>query len=323
MKKVITYFQYGLIAAILVLIIRQLSSEDTVHIAEQFRSMSLNIVHIMLLAAVIGLMLFNWYVESKKWQLLMSPFTEIDLRKAIKIVLAGIATGIFTPGRIGEYAGRALTSDKDKKPEVITATLLGSIAQNCWNIAGGLAFSYYFLKNVFPVTNAWFFPFIILIAIQIVLLLLLYYNLPKVVDVVTNKTWLRKYKNRLESLRLYSKSILHRVLLWSLLRYTIYVGQYLLMMKIFSVDVPIWMMLANITGIYLIQTGLPLPTIMSIVVRGEIAIIVWSASGVSSVVALTATFLLWIINLIVPALAGLIILAKTDFYHYFKKENHE
>ncbi|MCZ2100261.1 MAG: flippase-like domain-containing protein [Chitinophagales bacterium] len=322
MKKVITYLQYGLIATILVLIIRQLRSEGTLQIVEQLRSVTLNTLYVFLLMAIIGLMVFNWYLEGKKWQLLMSPFEAIHIRKAIKIVLAGIATGIFTPGRVGEYAGRALTSDKNQKPEVITATLLGSIAQNFWNIAGGLTFSYYFLKNVFSVTNAWFVPFTILIAIQIVLLLLLYYHLPKAVDFVTNNTWLHKYKDRLTSLRLYSSSLLHRVLLLSLLRYAVYVGQYVLIMIFLHVEVSPGLMLANITGIYLIQTGIPLPTIMSIIARGELAILVWSASGVSSIIALAATFLLWFINLIIPALGGLYILTKTNFYQYFKKEDH-
>lgn len=86
----------------------------------------------------------NWILEGRKWQLLMAPFENISLKKAIKIIVSGVAVGIVTPGRIGEYAGRLVASDPTQKTEVITATLLGSIAQNFWNILGGVALSYVF-----------------------------------------------------------------------------------------------------------------------------------------------------------------------------------
>lgn len=265
----------------------------------------------------------NWCLESKKWQLLMSPFVQVSFKQSLKIVLAGIAAGIFTPGRVGEYAGRVITFDKDKKMEVISATLLGSIGQNLWNIAGGLGFCYFFLKNVFPATNGFVKPLILIVAIQIVILLLLYYNLPKVTDFLTRKTFIRRYKNQLTGLKGYSVKILNKTLFLSFIRYLIYISQYILTMLLFNVEVAPLVMLGNITGIILIQTGIPLPMFLSILARGEIAILVWSASGVDSITALAATFLIWFINLIVPSVIGLFILTKVDFYRYFKKNTYE
>ena len=134
---------------ICILIVKQLQSDDTDQIIDYFKQNNGTNDHKLLLFTILILMPLNWYLEGKKWQLLMSPFVKIGWLQSIKIVLAGIATGIFTPGRIGEFAGRAITSDKDQKQEVITATLLGSIAQNFWNIAGGLVLSYYFIKKTY------------------------------------------------------------------------------------------------------------------------------------------------------------------------------
>lgn len=306
-----------------ILIAKQLQSDDTGRIIDYFKHNNRTNDHLLLLLAILILMPLNWYLEGKKWQLLMSPFVKIGWLQSIKIVLAGIATGIFTPGRIGEYAGRALTSDKDHKQEVIIATLLGSIAQNFWNIAGGLALSYYFIKNTFHVTNWLVISLMLIVAVQIVILLLMYYRMPKVADWLTTKTWLHQYKDRLVGIEVYSKPLLNQVLLLSLVRYGVYTGQYILTMFFFDVYIPFMTMLGNITGIFLIQTGIPLPTFMSIIARGEIAILVWSTTGVKNIIALAATFLIWFINLILPAIAGLIILSKTDFYQYFKKDRHE
>ncbi|MBK9737214.1 MAG: hypothetical protein IPO92_20605 [Saprospiraceae bacterium] len=109
------------------------------------RKQSWNIVY---LGICFVLMPINWYLESVKWQTLMSPHTQVPLLRALKTVFAGISLGIVTPARVGEYGGRLLLSDPDYKTEVISATLLGSIAQNLCNVMGGLIFSYFFLKMI-------------------------------------------------------------------------------------------------------------------------------------------------------------------------------
>ena len=323
LKKAFSFLKYILLAFIFVLIIQQLKTDEASRLFTQLQTQVQTKTHLLILLTILILMPLNWCLESKKWQLLMSPFIQISLKESLTIVLAGIAAGIFTPGRVGEYAGRVLTSDKDKKTEVISATLLGSISQNLWNIAGGLGFCYFFLKNVFPATNRYVIPLVIMVAIQIVILLLLYYNLPKVVDFLVRKTFIRRYKNRLTGLKEYSANILNKTLFLSFIRYLIYISQYILMMLLFNVDVAPLDMIGNITGIILIQTGIPLPMFLSIFARGEIAILVWSASGVDSLTALAATFLIWFINLIVPSVIGLFILTKVDVYRYFKKNTYE
>lgn len=323
LKKAFSFLKYILIILIFVLIIKQLNTDEASRLFTQLHAQVQTKTHLLLLLAIIILMPLNWCLESKKWQLLMSPFVHVSLKQSLRIVIAGIAAGIFTPGRVGEYAGRVITSDKNKKMEVISATLLGSISQNLWNIAGGLGFCYFFLKNVFPATNGYVLPLLLMVAIQIVILLFLYYNLPKVTDFMVRKTFIRRYKNQLTELKAYSAKILNKTLFLSFIRYLTYIGQYVLTMLLFNVDVAPLDMIGNITGIILIQTGIPLPMFLSILARGELAILVWSTSGVDSLTALAATFLIWFINLIVPAVIGLFILTKVDVYKYFKKITHE
>lgn len=77
---------------------------------------------------------------------------------------------------------------------------------------------------------------------------------------------------------------------------------------------------SNVSGIYLIQTGIPLPAFLSVFARGELAILVWSSVGIDEMTALVATFGLWLINLIIPALLGLLVLFQTDLKKYFTKK---
>lgn len=278
--------------------------------------------HYWLLLLCIVLMPMNWWLESTKWRWLMSPHVQLSNHAAFKTVLAGVAAGIMTPARLGEYGGRLVTSDPDMKTQVVSATLLGSIAQNLCNITVGLGFSYFFLKNIFGVTYEQGLTFSVIVSIQIICLVWFYYNLPKVAHFlerfIKSKN-IDKISRQIKSLDLYPNELLHKVLAISLLRYGIYFSQYVLFMMFLGINLDKLTLFGNISGIYLIQTGIPLPGFLSVFARGELAILVWSSVGLESTTALVATFGLWLINLIFPALIGIVILFGTDFKKYFTK----
>lgn len=265
------------------------------------------------------LMPVNWWLESIKWQILMSPFEAISRKQSLKTVLAGVAVGIVTPARLGEYAGRLITSNPDKKSEAVAATFLGSIAQNLCNITIGLLFSYFFLKNYFDVTYLDSVTFFVLIIIHILILCLIYYQLPKVVTKLSKFERLIPYLKKVDHINLYSIPILNKVLILSFCRYLIYFGQYFLVMKFLGQNDDSLAIMANIAMIYLIQTGIPLPAFISVFARGELAVLIWSSLSIDALTALTATFILWTVNLIFPSLAGLWIIYKTDINKFFRR----
>jgi len=67
-------------------------------------------------------------------------------------------------------------------------------------------------------------------------------------------------------------------------------------------------MFSIIWAVYLFQSGLPLPPIMGLVARGEIAIFLFNLFGANALSVAAATFGIWMINLILPAFVGLIII---------------
>jgi hypothetical protein len=56
----------------------------------------------------------------------------------------------------------------------------------------------------------------------------------------------------------------------------------------------------------------PLPAVAGLLVRGSLAVFVWSHFGANDLSSLAATFVLWIINLILPALIGTFSLASVN-----------
>ena len=150
----------------------------------------------------------------------MSPHIKLSLAEALKTVLSGIALGIVTPARIGEYGGRLLTSDPNHKPQVISATLLGSIAQNLCNVVMGLGFSYFFLKSIFNVTYSEHIAFSIVVGLQIGILIFIYYKLPKVAKFVERFLkwkYFLKMSSKLKYLDSYTVPLLNQIILISLI----------------------------------------------------------------------------------------------------------
>jgi len=104
------------------------------------------------------------------------------------------------------------------------------------------------------------------------------------------------------------KTLLTEVLIWSILRYAVYFTQYLLLLYYMGIENNFWILSSHVAGIYLIQTLIPLPAFLSVPARGEIAILVWQNVGISPIWALSVTYSLWILNLIIPAIIGVVIL---------------
>ena len=67
---------------------------------------------IKIILLVFGLMIINWSIETFKWKFLISKIENVNFFKALIAVVSGVTVSIFTPNRIGEYAGRVFILEK-------------------------------------------------------------------------------------------------------------------------------------------------------------------------------------------------------------------
>ena len=124
--------------------------------------------------------------------------------------------------------------------------------------------------------------------------------------------YLQPYIKHLNVLRNYKRKELSWVLLFAFLRYATYTMQYYLMLMYFGVEVPLITGIACIATIFLLQTSIPLPPIMGLLVRGEVALLVWGNFSENELSILSATFSLWVINMILPALIGIFFIVNIN-----------
>lgn len=270
--------------------------------------------NILFISFCLFLVPVNWFLESLKWRILMEPFIKISSGQAFKSILAGLSLGIVTPSRIGEYGGRILMTPYVRSHEVISSTFAGSLAQNITHIMAGILLAFFILKdfwNNLYVQPAFFFS---AVCLQACVMLAVYFYFSKITDYMAGQNLPEKLKKIfMRAGDVYPKDVRLLLKIWmiSLIRYGVYFIQYLLVLSALHIEVKNWEVVSHLASIFLIQTLIPLPAFISVPARGEVAVLVWQNAGIHAVHALTATYTIWFINLIIPAIFGLVILIKS------------
>ncbi|MEX2590199.1 MAG: hypothetical protein WD334_08335, partial [Chitinophagales bacterium] len=84
--------------------------------------------NVLFLLGALFLMPVNWILESLKWKMLMQRIEPLTFTNSFRSVLSGVTFTMFTPNRIGEYAGRFLFLKKPWNPNAWLANFAGSYA---------------------------------------------------------------------------------------------------------------------------------------------------------------------------------------------------
>ncbi len=274
----------------------------------------LTLGHLPAFALLLCMMLVNWGIEAYKWKLLVTPLESIGFGRAFMATLAGISPGLFTPNRIGEFGGRVLFLKKANPAEAVAATVVGSFSQQAANIAIGCAgLNYYVWHKLEP--GYWLavlLAFVSLVAVAGVLVL--YFNVGFISSMKFKNKWLALAIEKTKVLRTYPSSFLNKILLLSLLRYAVFAGQYMLLLYIFDCSIPPLAMLSSIAVIFLLQAAVPSFALLELGFRGASAIGVLGYYTGNEVGILLSSFVLWLVNLVLPALCGLV------FYWQIKEQ---
>ena len=262
------------------------------------------------------LMPLNWFCEVFKWRILMHNFIKLRFADGLRSIVAGVTFSLFFPNRVGEFGGRVLFLAPTLRIKGTLTTFVGSWAQQFILVAfGAFGLTLYASYSGFLQSpeKEWI---ILAVAVGGIALLACFLKISVLVNIFKHIKFLRRFPKLIQNvvvIRSYSAKTLIRVLMWSFIRYAIYTLQYYCIIRFFGLKVVFFKALASIATIYLLQTGIPLPPLVGLMARGEIAIQIWGEVSQNQLIILAATFTLWIINLIIPALLGMFFLLNLRF----------
>lgn len=306
LKLLLIVVSYGYI------VYKLLKYEDLEQLITHFEF--LNPAKTIWLVAALLFMPLNWWLEALKWQLLVRKLYRINQKTAVRGVLTGITLGIFTPNRIGEIGGRPLVLPKEQRISGIIATSVGSMSQFLVTIIGGLvAGSLYFLlfPDVFQVLHK---NYLILLAVLVqllaVLLLLLYINTQTISQQLLQRPFWKKYSRYINFLSHYTRSELLKILMISTLRYIVFCSQFYFLLLFFGVQVTPLQAYLSIAVTFLASSLIPAITLAEIGIRGSVAIFFIGVFSNAVFGIVTASVMLWVVNVALTALAGSLFLFR-------------
>lgn len=257
------------------------------------------------------LTLINYSFEAYKWKVIMMPIERISYWQSMKGVFSGVLFSLFTPGRIGEFAGRIYFLPKNRKLDGIAVSLINSISQNLSIFFLGLIGMVGLIKLNFIHNQMIMSSATILAVTLLVIGLIGYFNIDLFIPIAKKFNWpkyLKRLIKKLKVLSLYDFGTLSYVLLLSLSRIAIWVMQYVLILYVLTGKGFDLKYICTILLIFLFQTGLPLPPISGLVARGGIAIYMWQLVGIPELFAVSATIILYTLNLLIPAIIGYVLI---------------
>jgi uncharacterized membrane protein YbhN (UPF0104 family) len=271
-----------------------ISSADFIHII-----INQNILSIKGSTILLALTTLNWLLESFKWKTLISPVKPIRFKKALEQSLGALTASLFTPNRIGEYGAKAIYYQSNLRKRILFITLVSNLLQLFVTICLGLIGLIFFLSKyeqaIANYTNIFLFSLTFLAIVSFALL-------------VMKKTKFRirgfSFEKMEHFIRNYSKTILIEALLLSLFRYLIFSFQFYVLLLLFKVDISYFEAMTVITSMYLITSVIPSIFIFDVVIKGSVAVYLFSFLGINELSVLSITTIMWFLNFVIPSIIG-------------------
>ncbi len=241
----------------------------------------------------------------------MRPVEVMTYSNAVRATLAGTSIGLFTPNRSGEFVGRLWFVKPGGRMRAGFATVLGSMAQfSSTMIAGAVAVLVVFWTGaVVPWKGTWIANTVMVVAVVIAATSLLLYFFPRLLQIgISGLPLLRRFRAPAAILNEFSTKEQTQVLGLSLLRYLVFAAQFVVLLTL-CCGPALWKEAAlAVPLIYLATTLVPTMLLTELGVRGGAAVAILSPWGLNEPGILTACFTLWIINLMLPAAIGSVLL---------------
>jgi hypothetical protein len=257
------------------------------------------------------LMLVNWGIEARKWQIQVKGIERLSFLNSFKAILAGQAMGFNTINRIGEPIARAAFLKEGNKMRGAVLSIVGSMAQIIVTFAMGTFALIYMRLNILNgdrqlegLSVFWLDALIYVIGMGILLFSLAYFKLAGLIQLLEKIPFIRKYQFFLEKLEDFHWNELMRLLTLSLVRYFVFLVQYYILLQVFDIHV-FWVEAFSLVGVMFLVLGIvPTIALAELGFRGKVSLLLLGLITNNSVGIIATAAGIWLINLILPAIAG-------------------
>ena len=279
---------------------------------------AINEANLILIGLVMILGILNIYLQYSKWRITCNEVLGVkNNSKVFRSLFYGFSAGIITPLRIGEYFGRGIEFRDKSLVQVTVATLIDKffpllMVASIGSVSSLLFIYYYHNVSIYIVLSL----FVLIFSFFYLLIMLL----------VSNRFWnsllfsrlntserVRPFLDKLRVFENLDKKYFFKMILISFLFYSCFLIQYALLVIAFSnhYDFIHYLWAANL--IMFTKTIIPPISFGELGIREGASVYFLSQMGETASVGFNSSILLFIINLLIPALIGVgMFLRKND-----------
>lgn len=275
--------------------------------------------HPIPIVIVFFLMPLNWLIETHKWRLAIGDFQQLSWLASITSIGMGILLSLLTPNRTGELAGRLVYIEKGKKTKVLYSNLLCSMAQLQITVLIGLISCVYFATEI----AEWLkLPKGVLLFSAIGFFFLsisIYFSSNSLAKIL--KFFIGKVQKNETVLQIsISKKSRARLLFYSLLRFFVFSLQFVILLQLFETELSIANAFMFVALLYFTLAVVPSSWLSDLPIRTSLAFFIFDQLGYNGLNAMVVTLLIWIINLLLPAMLGFVALPKINWMKWYKSK---
>ena len=240
----------------------------------------------------------NWFFEIFKWQTLINPIKKIRFKDSLEQSLGALTASLFTPNRIGEYGAKAIYFKPLYRKKVMIINLLGNILQMSCTVLLGVVGLWFFISTYNPEIN--YYKFARFLTIVLIAFVLLGFSFTKSKFTVKGFS-LDKIKAFIIG---YPKNTLILGFVFSIIRYVIFSFQFYFLLSLFQVDIPYINAMIVITSMHLIASVIPSIFIFDVVIKGSVAVYLFSFMHINELTILSIITIMWLLNFVLPSVFG-------------------
>ncbi|WP_299891193.1 lysylphosphatidylglycerol synthase domain-containing protein [uncultured Lacinutrix sp.] len=247
---------------------------------------------------LVFLTLFNWFFEIIKWRVLISFIKKVTFFEALQQSLGSLTASLFTPNRIGEYGAKAIYFARQYRKKVLLLNLISNVMQMSITVILGCIGFWFFASN-YTIDIDYFrisrFAIIILVVLSL-----------SVIGVKQNRYKVKGFK--IDKLLRFVKDLPAKLivlgLLYSLLRYFIFSFQFYFLLQLFGINIIYIDAMIVITSMYLLSSIIPSIFLFDVIIKGSVAVYLFSFTGINEFTILCVVTLMWLLNFVLPSIFG-------------------
>ncbi|MBX2904813.1 MAG: flippase-like domain-containing protein [Taibaiella sp.] len=252
-------------------------------------------------------MLFNSALEAYKWFSLVSWVEPVRYVRAVTSYLAGVAFSVITPNRIGEYPGRILYLGGSNTFSYINISVSGVVSQLAGMYTVGLlGLIYYNATAPAPIARL---ALVACITLNI-FIAIVYWRFHSWLPRMEQSRVLRRFAVYGRLMARVPATDKLKVLGISVLRVCVFTAQYLFLLRWMNVDIPLLPGFCLGALFFWVMAVVPSLALTELGVRGAVSLYIFGQYSSNSVGILAATTAMWVMNIVVPAILGSILIIR-------------